>query len=361
MLTITAFEIIHISIMKILLGLNIDELRMLVQKSGEPAYRGNQLAEWVYLNKAHTLKEMSNLPDKLRASLSKEYDVGYPQVLAVQRSRDRTIKLLLAMSDNTKVETVGLPYARYFSCCVSTQVGCPVGCAFCATGQSGYIRNLTEGEIVGQVLAVEEVAQSQQLHSTNKISRIDHVIFMGMGEPLLNYKNTLKTIKLLNTELGISMRHLTVSTVGFVPGINRLMKEKMQITLAISLHAPTDSLRTQLIPSMTEWKVNEIIDACHLYFQQTRRRITFEYCLLDGVNDGAAEAHELVRILHGLNCHVNLIPYNPVPGLTFRASTYKHIRAFREILGSGGIQVTQRIQRGSDIDAACGQLRQRLL
>jgi 23S rRNA (adenine2503-C2)-methyltransferase len=347
--------------MKTLLGLNKDELRMLVQKSGEPAYRGNQLAEWIYLNKAHTFDEMSNLPDKLRTSLSKEYEVGCPQILAIQQSQDRTTKLLLALSDHNKVETVGLPYARYFSCCVSTQVGCPVGCVFCATGLSGYVRNLTAGEIVGQVLAAEEIAQSQQLHLSNKNGRIDHVTFMGMGEPLLNYANTLKTIRLLSTELGISMRHLTVSTVGFVPGINKLMKEKMQITLAISLHAPTDSLRTQLIPSMTEWKVKEIIDACHRYFQQTRRRITFEYCLLDGVNDGAAEAHELVRILHGLNCHVNLIPYNPVPGLSFRAPTYKHIRAFREILSSGGIQATQRVQRGSDIDAACGQLRQRTL
>ena len=344
-----------------LLGLNTDELRALVQRNSEPAHRGNQLAEWVYRHKARTFEEMTNLPDKLRARLSNEYEVGCSQTLTVQHSRDGTIKLLLAMGDGAKVETVGLPYADRFSCCLSTQVGCPVACVFCATGLSGYTRNLTAGEIVGQVLAVEEVARNQQLQIDGHTRCIDHVTFMGIGEPLLNYTATLKAIQLLNSELGISMRHLTVSTVGFVPGIRKLAQEKMQITLAISLHAPTDDLRRQLIPGMTKWNVTEIVDACYEYFQQTGRRITFEYCLLGGVNDGAAEAHELVRVLHGLNCHVNLIPYNPISGLTFCAPPRKHILAFREILDSRGIRVTQRVQRGSDIDAACGQLRQRTL
>lgn len=344
-----------------LLGLNTDELRALVQRNSEPAYRGNQLAEWVYRHKARTFEEMTNLPDKLRAWLSKEYEIGCSQALTVQHSRDGTIKMLLAMGDGVKVETVGLPYAARFSCCLSTQVGCPLACVFCATGLSGYTRNLTAGEIVGQVLAVEEVARNQQLQIDGHTRCIDHVTFMGMGEPLLNYTATLKAIQLLNSELGISMRHLTVSTVGFVPGIRKLAQEKMQITLAISLHAPTDDLRRQLIPGITKWNITEIVDACYEYFQQTGRRITFEYCLLGGVNDGAAEAHALVRLLHGLNCHVNLIPYNPISGLTFCAPLRKHILAFREILDSGGIRVTQRVRRGSDIDAACGQLRQRTL
>jgi 23S rRNA (adenine2503-C2)-methyltransferase len=344
-----------------LVGLNRDELRVLVQRNNEPAYRGNQLAEWVYRHRAHTFEEMINLPNKLRAWLSKEYEVGCSQTLAAQHSRDGTIKLLLAMGDGAKVETVGLPYADRFSCCVSTQVGCPVGCVFCATGLSGYTRNLTAGEIVGQVLAVEEVVRNQQLQIDGHTRRIDHVTFMGMGEPLLNYTATLKAMQLLNSELGISMRHLTVSTVGFVPGIRKLAQEKMQITLAISLHAPTDGLRRQLIPGMTKWSITEIVDACYEYFQQTGRRITFEYCLLGGVNDGATEAHELVRVLQGLNCHVNLIPYNPISGLSFCTPTRKRIVAFREILDSAGIRVTQRVQHGSDIDAACGQLRQRTL
>jgi 23S rRNA (adenine2503-C2)-methyltransferase len=346
---------------KTLLGLNTDELHTLVQKYGEPAYRGNQLVEWIYRKKVHTFQEMSNLPDKLQESLSKEYEVGYPKVLAVQSSRDGTTKLLLEMGDGSRVETVGLPYTRYFSCCVSTQVGCPVACVFCATGQSGFTRNLTAGEIVGQVLTVEEVARSRQLQTSSHNHHIDHVTFMGMGEPLLNYEATIKAIKLLNSELGISMRHLTVSTVGLVPDIHKLAQEKLQITLAVSLHAPFDDLRRQLIPGMAKWRVSEIVDACHEYLIQTGRRITFEYCLLGGVNDGITEARELVRILHGLNCHVNLIPYNPVSGLTFSAPRRKRILAFREILESGGIQVTQRIQRGPDIDAACGQLRQRTL
>jgi len=344
-----------------LLGLNTDELRALVQRNSEPAYRGNQLAEWIYRHKARTFDEMTNLPDNLRAWLSKEYKVGCSQALTVQYSRDGTIKLLLAMDDGAKVETVGLPYADRFSCCLSTQVGCPVACVFCATGLSDYIRNLTAGEIVEQVLAVEKVAQSQQFQIDGHTRRIDHVTFMGMGEPLLNYAATLKAIQVLNSELGISMRHLTVSTVGFVPGIRKLAQEKMQITLAVSLHAPNDGLRRKLIPGMSRWNVTEIMDACYEYFQQTGRRITFEYCLLGGVNDGAAEAHELVRLLHGLKCHVNLIPYNPASGLIFCAPQRKNILAFRKILDSGGIRVTQRVQRGSDIDAACGQLRQRTL
>ena len=344
-----------------LLGLNTCELRALVQKNGEPAYRGEQLAKWVYRRKASAFGEMTNLPDKMRVWLSKEYKVGCSQVLNVQHSRDGTIKMLLAMDDGVKVEAVGLPYSDRFSCCLSTQVGCPMACMFCATGLSGYTRNLTAGEMVEQVLTVEQAAQSQRFQIDGNTRRIDHVTFMGMGEPLLNYAATLKAIQLLNSELGISMRHLTVSTVGYVPGIRRLAKEKIQITLAISLHAPTDDLRWQLIPGMRKWNIAEILDACYEYFQQTGRRITFEYCLIGGVNDGAAEAHELVRLLHGLKCHVNLIPYNPTPRLAFCATKQRDILAFREILDNDGIRVTQRVQRGVDIDAACGQLRQRTL
>jgi 23S rRNA (adenine2503-C2)-methyltransferase len=340
-----------------LLGLNTDELRSLVRENNEPAYRGNQLAEWIYQRRAHAFDEMTNLPDKMRAWLIEKYEIGCSQALVVQHSRDGTTKLLLELRDGAKVETVGLPYKDRFSCCISTQVGCPVGCVFCATGLSGYTRDLTAGEIVEQVLAVEEVSRNQQLKVDGDIRRIDHVTFMGMGEPLLNYTATLKAIKLLNGELGISARHLTVSTVGFVPGIVKLAEEKMQITLAISLHAPTDDLRRQLIPGMTSWNITEIIDSCREYFQQTGRRITFEYCLLGGVNDRATEAQELARVLHGLNCHINLIPYNPISRVNFHAPLRQHILAFREILESGGIRVTQRVKRGSDIDAACGQLR----
>src|SRR4030066_223267 len=344
-----------------LLGLNTEELRALVQEEGEPAYRGNQLAEWVYRRGARTFEEMTNLPDRLCVQMKKKYEVGRSRVGTVQRSRDGTAKLLVEMCDGARVETVGLPYADRFSCCLSTQVGCPVGCIFCATGLSGYTRSLTAGEVVDQVLAVQEAVRNQPFKIDSRSCRIDHVTFMGMGEPLLNYEASVKAMQLLNSELGISMRHLTVSTVGFVPGIRKLMGEKLQITLAVSLHAPTDDLRRQLIPKMIKWSVAEIIDACREYMRQTGRRVTFEYCLFDRVNDGIAEARELAKVLHGLNCHVNLIPYNPVCGLAFRAPSPKRIRAFREILDDAGIQITQRIQRGSDIDAACGQLRQRTI
>jgi 23S rRNA (adenine2503-C2)-methyltransferase len=270
------------------------------------------------------------------------------------------MKLLLAMRDGAKVEAVGLPYADRFSCCMSTQVGCPVGCVFCASGLSGYTRNLTAGEIVDQVLAVQEAALNCPFQIHCDSCSIDHVTLMGMGEPLLNYVSTVKAVRLLNKELGIGMRHLTVSTVGYVPGIRRLAQEKLQITLAVSLHAYSFELRRQLIPGMSKWSVAEIVDACREYGQQTGRRVTFEYCLLDRINDGVPEARELAKVLHRLNCHLNLIPYNPVSGLPFRVPSEKRIRAFRSILENAGIQVTQRVKRGSDIDAACGQLRRQM-
>jgi 23S rRNA (adenine2503-C2)-methyltransferase len=343
-----------------LLGLNTEELRAVAQEEGEPAYRGNQLAEWVYRRGARTFEEMTNLPDTLCVRLKKKYEVGRPKVVTVQHSRDGTAKLLVEMCDGARVESVGLPYSGRFTCCLSTQVGCPVGCAFCATGLSGYARNLTAGEIVGQALAVQEEAQHYSSQIDKCSCRIDHVTLMGMGEPLLNYAATVKAIQLLNRELGIATRHLTLSTVGFVPGIHRLAQEGLQITLAVSLHAPTDDLRRRLIPNMVKWSVAEIIDACHDYLQQTGRRVTLEYCLLGGVNDRITEARELTSLLHGLNWHVNLIPYNSIHGPGFHDPSPKDIRAFREVLNSAGVQVTQRVQRGSDIDAACGQLRQQI-
>ncbi len=371
--------------MKVLLGLNTEELCALVQELGEPAYRGKQLAEWIYMRGAKTFDEMNNLPARLRTKLSKNYEIDRSRTVAIQHSQDGTIKLLLEFRPKTKdqkqkipsfdklrmngetkippnlplrkgedsstedtVETVGIPYTGRFSCCLSTQVGCPVGCVFCATGMGGFSRNLTAGEIVDQVLAVQEATGDR---------RVDHVVFMGMGEPLLNYAATIKAIRLLNGEMGIAMRHLTVSTVGFVPGIRLLAKEKLQVTLAVSLHAGTDKLRRRLVPGM-KFSLREIISACKEYLLETGRRVTFEYCLLDGVNDSLTEAQALAGLLQGMNCHVNLIPYNPVSGLDFGTRSRKRVKAFREVLESSGIQVTQRVQRGADISAACGQLRQ---
>lgn len=341
-----------------LLGLNTEELRALVREEGEPAYRGSQLAEWLYRRGAHTFEEMTNLPGARCARFKEKYEVGRSRVIADSHSRDGTVKLLLEMRDGASVETVGLPYAGRFSCCLSTQVGCPVGCVFCATGLSGYTRNLTAGEIIDQALAVQEEAQKNQ--QTDERRRIDHVIFMGMGEPLLNYEAVMKAVRLLNKEMGIAMRHLTLSTIGIVPGILRLAEEKSQITLAVSLHAPADSLRHKIIPNMAKWPIAGIIDACREYIRQTGRRVTFEYCLLGGVNDGVEQARSLAALLRGLNCHVNLIPYNAAGGSVFCEPSPERVQAFREVMDSAGIAVTQRLRRGRDIDAACGQLRQRI-
>lgn len=335
-----------------LLGLNIEELRALVQKEGEPAYRGSQLTEWLYRRGARTFAEMDNLPEAFRARLEEKYKVGRSRLVTICCSRDGTAKLLLEMRDGARVETVGLPYTDRFSCCLSTQVGCPVGCIFCATGQGGFDRNLTAGEIIDQVLAVQAEGQDQP-------RRIDHVIFMGMGEPLLNYDEVMKAVQLLNIEMGIAMRHMTLSTVGFVPGILRLADGKSQLGLAVSLHAPTDSLRSKIVPG-AKWPIAEIMHACRKYIRQTGRRLTLEYCLLGGVNDGIEQVHQLAALLRGLNCHVNLIPYNSIGIAGFSEPSSERIRAFREVLLSAGIRVTQRLRRGRDIEAACGQLRQRM-
>ncbi len=344
--------------MATLLGLNTDELRALVHEEEQPAFRGNQIATWLYRHGIRRCDEMTNLPEALRARLAQAYRIGRGRVIAEQRSRDGTVKLLLEQHDGATVETVGLPYADRMSCCLSTQVGCPIGCVFCATGLSGYTRNLTAGEMVDQVLAVQEAVRMQGSRAESR-SRIDHVTFMGMGEPLLNYDASIKAVRLLNDEVGIAMRHLTISTAGLVPGIRRLAREQLQFTLAISLHAPTDELRRHLMPGLTRWGVAEIIDACHEYVMWTRRRLTFEYCLLARINDGAGDAQKLATILRGLNCHVNLISFNPISGPGYRTPSREQVRAFREVLEATGIHVTQRVERGSDIDAACGQLRQR--
>jgi 23S rRNA (adenine2503-C2)-methyltransferase len=333
-----------------LLGRDTGELTLLAQREGEPAYRGRQLVAWIYQRRACSYDDMSDLPAALRARFSQLYAVGCPSQVAKKQSTDGTFKLLLEMRDGARVEAVGLPYEDRFSCCVSTQVGCAVGCLFCATGLSGFVRNLDAGEIVGQVLAVERESGS----------RIDHVTFMGMGEPLMNYDATLKALRLLNVEKGIAARSLTVSTSGYVPGIVKLAREKLQITLAISLHAAHDELRKRLVPGMTRWPISELMAAAREYLGLTNRRLTFEYCMLDGVNDSLDEAKRLTALLRGMNCHINLIPYNRVTDLNLKPSSDQQVKAFRQVLSDAGIQVTQRQEKGADIDAACGQLRRRI-
>ena len=340
-----------------LVGMNSAELISLAESEGQPAFRGRQLSDWLYKQGTIEIDTMLTLPTVFREKLKGNYTVGRSTEIADQHALDGTLKLLLELRDGARVETVGMPYAERFSCCVSTQAGCPVGCVFCATGQSGFKRNLTAGEIVDQVLTISAAIKGDISEPSN--AKIDHVTFMGMGEPLLNYDSTVKALRLLNEELGISARHLTVSTIGYVPGIRSLMKEKMPITLAVSLHAPNDKLRRRLIPSLTKWNVAKIIEACRDYIAETGRRITIEYCLIDKVNDSTDEACQLSELLKGLNCHVNLIPFNPVGGLPFKAPSPERVKVFSSVLSAHGVPVTERLRRGLDIDAACGQLRRR--
>jgi len=340
---------------EMLIGLDSGELKKLAVDLGDKEFRGKQVADWIYRHGCRHVGGMSNLPAAFRMKLDESREVGRSAIEKTSMAGDGTFKLLLRPYYGELVETVGMPYEERFSCCLSTQVGCPVGCAFCATGAGGFKRNLAAGEIIDQVLTVCETAIQKKMLAPD--GRISHVVFMGMGEPLLNYDATLTAVRLINDELKIGMRNITISTIGYVPGIYRLAAERLQLTLAVSLHAAGDELRRKLVPGMSRYLLKDIVAACQHYVNHTGRRVTFEYCLLKGVNDNPAEAAALASLLDGLNCHVNLIPFNEVPHSKFRHPETGGIVAFRNVLETAGIAVTQREQRGAGIQAACGQLR----
>lgn len=332
-----------------LVGLSPEQLREWMQATLDaPAYRGAQLAQWIYEKVAVDFDSMTNLPATLRARL-REVAVVSPNALsAVQHSKDGTVKCLLRLADANEVECVLLPYEDRVSVCLSTQVGCAMGCRFCATAQGGYTRNLTAGEIVDQLLHLQRLSER----------RISHVVLMGMGEPLLNLENALAALRLMHDAMGIGYRRMTVSTVGIVPKIYVLAQQQLPITLAVSLHAPDDETRAKIMPVNRKWGVDTLIQAARDYFEQTRRRITFEYLLLRGVNDTPEQAQQLAGKLRGVPCLVNLIPFNYVPTPDgFQRPEAERVRRFRAILNAAGIETTQRVERGHDIDAACGQLR----
>ena len=335
-----------------LIGQNTRELENTLASLGEKPFRGRQIAQWIYQKGASHFEEMSNLGAPLRAKLSEHSALEFPHVVTRFESPDGTTKLLLQMDDGERVETVLIPYKERLSACVSSQAGCAMACQFCATGMGGFRRNLTTAEIIGQLLLVKR--ESGQTPS--------HVVFMGMGEPLLNTKNVFPAIHLMHEEMGVPMRQITVSTVGILPGIAALAEQHLQLTLAISLHAPTDELRHRLIPTSTKTGVRDIIVSARDYVEQTGRRVTFEYVVLGGVNDSPQMAKELARLCKGWACHVNLIPWNDVPdakleGAAFGAPHPADLVNFRKTLESSNISVTQRVQRGADVAAACGQLR----
>jgi 23S rRNA (adenine2503-C2)-methyltransferase len=320
---------------------------------GQPPYRADQVWSWLYLSLAPDFDAMSNLPCALRMELSRRWSFpGLHEVTRVYSRDGRTQKVLFELHDGETIESVLMHYERRRTVCVSTQVGCALGCDFCATGKSGFRRDLTTGEIVEQVLFF---ARDLLLHQR----RVNNVVFMGMGEPLLNYENTRRAITILNDRRGFDLgaRRMTVSTVGVVPGIDRLGVELPQIGLSISLHAPDDSLRDRLVPINLRYPLSELLGACRRYVSRTNRRVTFEYALMDGVNDSADQARELAGLLGNLLCHVNLIPLNAIAGSDLRQSKREQVDLFRSILESYHVPVTVRLGRGVDIEAGCGQLR----
>lgn len=354
-----------------LLSLTADELRAWLTERGEPAYRSKQIYDAIYRQFATDFDQMRGLPVALRESLASHAVIASPDVRALQASKDgRTRKLLLSLADGRLIESVLMLYpaspegrARA-TVCVSTQAGCAYGCTFCATGQMGFERHLGAGEIVAQVLYFARELRERPWVAPDGQS-IDHVtnlVFMGMGEPLHNYDNTLRALRILNMPEGlrIGARHMTVSTVGLVPGILRLADEPLQVNLAISLHAPNNEMRLRTMPVTRKYPIEQVLAAVRTYAAKTGRQVTFEYVLLSGVNDAEEHARELAALLAPLKQlgHVNLIPVNKTAA-GYEPPSGERIRAFRETLRAGGVSSSVRAERGDDIAAACGQLRTR--
>ncbi len=332
-----------------LLDYSCDDLKKLAKEFGQPEFRGKQIFEWIYRG-ADSFDDMSNLPKNFRERLTQEATINSVKICEKYVSKiDETRKYLLELSDGNFVESVLMKYEYGYTICVSSQVGCKMGCKFCASTLNGWVRNLTPGEILGQVMCVQnDLGQ-----------RISNIVMMGIGEPLDNFDNVLKFIELVNTPggLNIGQRHISISTCGLVDKIRELAGKKMQITLLISLHAPDDERRSQIMPINNKYSILQLMDACDFYIQQTGRRISFEYTLISGVNDNLAEADKLADLVRGKLCHVNLIPVNKVVETGFDKSSRQRVDEFRTRLEKRGISATVRREMGSDINAACGQLR----
>ncbi|MDX2272585.1 MAG: 23S rRNA (adenine(2503)-C(2))-methyltransferase RlmN [Cyanobacteriota bacterium] len=334
-----------------LLGQSQQALRDWAVAQQQPSYRGQQLYDWIYHKGIHSLDEISVLPKAWRETIA-DYPVGRSQVVYRSQAADGTLKLLLQLVDEQTIETVGIPTPKRLTVCVSSQVGCPMACDFCATGKMGYRRNLGSHEILDQVLTIQEVFGR----------RVSHIVFMGMGEPLLNREAVVEAIHSLNRDIGIGQRHITLSTVGVPKQIRHLAEQQLQVTLAVSLHAPSQLLREQLIPSAKHYPLEALLDDCRFYMQTTGRRISFEYTLLHGVNDQPPHARALAELLHqaaqsGFRAHVNLIPYNPISLADYQRPSAAAIHQFVQQLESHQIATTVRQTRGLDQEAACGQLR----
>lgn len=344
-----------------LLGMGISELEEFMVAIGEPAFRGRQIYKWIYTKAVNSFYEMSDLSRDLRNRLDEIAQVSIPRVLKQRASTDGTRKFLMELEDKKRVESVVIPHSQKkdskYTLCISTQVGCPVGCAFCATGNSGFQRNLKAYEMVGQVLGSERELGKRLKSRENGL--ISNVVYMGMGEPMFNYDEVIKSIRILNDPKGINIgqRHITVSTSGDITGINRLAQENLQVTLAVSLHACNNELRDQLIPLNRKYPLEKLHLALEQYQQLTNRRVTFEYLLLQGVNDSLDDAQSLVKLVKPLLANINLIPYNEVESLPFTKPSSERVMQFYNYLDQAGANVTIREEKGADIEAACGQLR----
>ena len=327
-----------------LYDLNRDALGALL--ADEPRFRVDQLWEGLYRH-ASPVAEMSNLPAALRNRLTAEHPDALGEIRASVTDDGDTVKWLWALADGAQVETVLMHYPKRSTVCVSTQAGCAMACGFCATGQAGFTRNLTSGEILEQVVRARQHAAPR---------RVDNVVFMGMGEPMANFDRTWEAVERLHTDMGLSARSLTISTVGLIPGIRRMTAESLPVNLAVSLHAADDTLRDELVPINRRYPLAELMDACAEYVTTRRRRLSFEWALIDGVNDRFSDAEQLAGLCQPLRAHVNLIPLNPTGGFATRGSPPQRVAAFADRLRRLGVNATVRANRGSDIDAACGQL-----
>lgn len=339
--------------MKNIKDYNIDVLKQKMQEIGEKPFRAEQIFKWIYEEKAKSFDDMTNLSLELREKLKKNYTLCNFNILKKQESKDGTIKYLFDVLDGNAIETVLMRYHHGNSICVSSQIGCKMGCKFCASTGINFMRNLTSGEIVEQIIAVEQ----------DTGERISNVVFMGIGEPLDNYENVVNSIRIINNPKGLNIgaRHISISTSGLVPKIYKLAEENIQCTLSISLHATNNKKRSEMMPVNTIYPIEELLQACKDYILKTNRRISFEYALAKNNNDNLEDAKALAKLLHGMICHVNLIPINKIENGKFDKSSNENIMKFRDYLNDHGIVATIRRELGSDIDAACGQLRRKNL
>ena len=336
-----------------LLDYTLDELQSWMKENNEPAFRAKQVFSWIY-KKVYNFNDMNNIPKSLKERLENSFIIDMPKIERVYESSiDGTKKILLAFNDGNLIECVLMKYKHGNSICISTQVGCRMGCKFCASTLGGRIRNLTAGEILSEIMVAQDYLGE----------RVSNIVLMGSGEPLDNYDNVVKFLELVNAEYGLNIgqRHITLSTCGIVPKIYELADLELSVTLAISLHAFSDEKRREIMPIAKKYSISEILEACEYYINKTGSRITFEYSLVAGVNDCKEDAKSLSKLVKGMLCHVNLIPVNEIKENTLKRPSKKNILEFEEILKDNGIEVTVRREMGTDINAACGQLRRSYL